>query len=58
MFFKFLKDEAGGLSVQWLVLIVVSGILGVVIMGTLINPVKDAYEIITSRSTDIMGSGF
>ena len=55
---KLLKDETGGLSVQWIVLIVVSAILGVLVTGALLDPVKDAYQIITTRSTDIMGSGF
>jgi hypothetical protein len=55
---KLLKDETGGLSVQWIVLIVVSCILGVLIMGALLEPVKDAYQTITNRSTGIMGSGF
>ena len=55
---KFLKDETGGLSVQWIVLIVVSGIMGAMIMGALLGPVKDAYQTITTRSTSIMGSGF
>ncbi len=58
VFLKLIRDEAGGLSVQWLTLLVISGIVGVLIMGALLGPTKEAYEIITSRSTDIMGTGF
>lgn len=54
---KFWRDEKGAATIQWLVTIVCGAIISVLIVFSLMGPVKDAYTTIQGRTSDITGSG-
>jgi Tfp pilus assembly protein PilE len=52
------SDERGLTTVEWVIIMTISGAIAVIVTGALTPIVMNAHTVIVNRITDITGSGF
>jgi Flp pilus assembly pilin Flp len=52
------SDERGVTTVEWVIIMAISGAIAVIVTGALTPTIRDAHTVIVNRITSLTGSGF
>ena len=52
------SDGRGVTTVEWVIIMAISGAIAVIVTGALTPTIRDAHTVIVNRITSLTGSGF